>query len=40
MSEEYDELGKAYDARLIGRLWQYVRPLPRHLLGRAPASRP
>jgi ATP-binding cassette subfamily B protein len=26
MSEEYEELGKAYDARLIGRLWRYVRP--------------
>jgi ATP-binding cassette subfamily B protein len=26
MSEEYEELGKAYDARLVRRLWRYVRP--------------
>jgi ATP-binding cassette subfamily B protein len=26
MTEETDELGKAYDARLIRRLWSFVRP--------------
>ena len=26
MSEEYEELGKAYDARLVSRLWEFVRP--------------
>ncbi len=29
MSEEYEELGKAYDGRLIRRLWTFVRPYRR-----------
>jgi ATP-binding cassette subfamily B protein len=26
MTEEHEEIGKAYDARLVRRLWTYVRP--------------